>query len=117
MYGIDKKLDLTFLIGKMLTQICVGQFQIILNFDNEVSISIEGTFEHISGEIVTKYLGISDVSQSLFNLIQQKIEVVNVLEDGTLRLTFTDSTMIKLHDSNPDTESYQISSPLISIVV
>ena len=44
MYGLSEDEDLSFLIDRELGQVCVGKFQVNLNFDNQTSISIECEF-------------------------------------------------------------------------
>ena len=117
MYGFDKEIDFTFLVGRSLVQICVGLFQIILNFDDGVSISIEGTFEHIFNGVMPKQFVLPDAAFSLIGLLGTKIEDVKAIDKVTLEIKFSDCSTLRLKDSNPNTESFQISSPLGEIIV
>jgi hypothetical protein len=42
MYGVQADLDLRFLHGAQLTQVCLGQYQIQFHFSPVGSISVEG---------------------------------------------------------------------------
>lgn len=45
MYGVPKDLNLTFLHGAQLTQLCLGQFDVQFHFTSNGSISIQGKWE------------------------------------------------------------------------
>ena len=47
MYGVPADLDLSFLHGAELIQICLGQYQLQFHFHPEGSISVEGGWELI----------------------------------------------------------------------
>ena len=42
MYGLNPEINLSFLVGRELLQVCIGIHQVQLHFDKDVSISIEG---------------------------------------------------------------------------
>ena len=44
MYGLSGSVDLTFLIGRTITQVAVGMHQVQLHFDDYVSVSTECSF-------------------------------------------------------------------------
>lgn len=117
MYGLDKATDLTFLVGKGLVQICVGLFQLILNFDDGVSISIEGEVEHIPVAKPPQSGSLQRVGCCLGDLLGKKIRGFEINDGGMLELTFSDGNTLRLYDSNPDAESYQITGPARNIVV
>jgi hypothetical protein len=48
MYGLDKDMDLSFFSEKELLQVCVGEYQIIIRFDGDITLSLECTFEHVT---------------------------------------------------------------------
>ena len=119
MYGLDKATDLTFLIGRSLTQICIGLFQLILNMDNELSISVEGDFEYIapgSGKAM-RCCEFPGSACPLVELLGKKIIGVDVTSESTLVLVFEDGSHLRLLDSNLDAESYQITGLNKDIVV
>ncbi len=45
MYGLDESVDLSFMVGKELDQVCVGLYQVILNFSDRLTILIESNCE------------------------------------------------------------------------
>jgi hypothetical protein len=48
MYGLDKDNDLSFFLEKQLEQVCFGWVSINLNFDGDITLSLECTFEHVT---------------------------------------------------------------------
>ena len=50
MYGLKQETDLTFLATAELQQVCVGLYQVILNFSNDTTISIESEYE-VDGKV------------------------------------------------------------------
>ena len=117
MYGLDKATDLTFLIGKSLTQICIGLFQLILNMDNGLSISVEGAFEYIVPGRAIQSGELPGSACFLVELLGKKIIGVDIASGGTLVLMFENGSHLRFLDSNPDAESYQITGLDKDIVV
>jgi len=48
MHGLPKNIDLDFLKEKKLEQVCISSHQIILKFDEDISISIESVIKFFS---------------------------------------------------------------------
>jgi hypothetical protein len=113
MYGLEKSVSLEFLQDLELTQVAVGEFQTILRFEKNTSITIEGISEistkggKISRIVRTRK---SDVTKEFAVLLGSKVVKAANLGEGTLRLHFSNGAGITLFDSNKEFESYQISS-------
>jgi len=117
MYGLDKTVDLAFLVGKQLTQVCIGLYQLILNFEDGISISVEGVFEYDGTTGSAGDGGPHHAACSLLDAIGKEPEEVQVIDGGTLVLKFRNGGDLRLVDSNEATESYQIVGPNSDIVV
>ena len=50
MYGLKEDIDLSFLNGRELTQVAVGSFDVLFNFDEDASISVIGQFKYFDDE-------------------------------------------------------------------
>jgi hypothetical protein len=117
MYGLAKNEDLKFLLSKRLDQISVGLFQILLNFENGVSISIECVFEcTVDGKLIRGNNHPQSASL-LFPFLGENIQAFSVESEGILKLEFSHGGVLTLYDSNPDSESYQINGTGKSIIV
>ena len=103
-------MDLRFLIGKELLQTCFGVYQIILNFSEDTSISVERelTFSNKSGEYFTWHHGGRN-NWPLQSILGYKIVDAVLTPDQSLILSFEnkDDLTIKVHE-NKEFESYQI---------
>ena len=118
MYGLSKDEDLSFLIGRELQQVCVGNFQVILNFDNQTSINIEcefsvrGTAEHGPCE-ENRNINIS----KLFGVLGHRVVGLTNKGDGDLEIKFSDGSLIAILDADANIESYTISDPNHMIII
>ncbi len=117
MYGLSKTTNVTFLIGNTLSQICVGLFQLILNFEGDVSISVEGIFEYGRAGSMPQSGPMPQSACLLIDLLGKEIGGIEILDHGTLAIHFSNGTELTLHDSNANGESYQIVGPGVNIVV
>ena len=109
MYGLPKNIDLAFLLEKSLQQVCVGFNDLILQFDDDLGITItsECDYESKRDEVtrIEKYpLSASMICQLLgCSIVQAK-----GAEDGTLVLRFSNEDTLTIYDDSKEYESYQI---------
>jgi hypothetical protein len=118
MYGLNKNIDLTFLKGRELIQIVIGIYQIIFHFDEEVKISAEAKFEHVSKEESCVWRPEAPaLATSAVKLLGSTVQSVDWQEDGTLKLAFSNGDQLIVYDSSSEYESYAITCPGRTIVV
>ena len=110
MYGLDDNVDLTFLTGRRLDQVCLGEYQVQLNFEAPVSLSVAGEFTldgirygASSGYVLHSVMGLS-------------VNEASRVGRGDLMLRFTGHEVI-LHESTEPYESYTIRNGSQLIVV
>jgi hypothetical protein len=118
MYGLPDNTDLNFLTGARLLQVCVGENEVIANFDLEISIMIAST-ARVAGRA-----GLSDSLDSatelgiaLFPLLGCAIEGASGTSNGTLQLAWDDGTIVEIFDSFEDFESYTLRNGADLIIV
>jgi len=118
MYGLPEHESLAFLIGRELIQLLVGQFQLILRFDGDTEISIEGPFQHqpkgtpLEGTVELPYS-----AATLLTLLGQRIVGSRNLGGGEIQLTFSNGDILRLQNGTDDSESYEIRAPNVQIIV
>ena len=119
MYGLDMAIDLSFLIGREIIQIAIGQFQIIFNFDESVSISVESEFRLVSpdGDVSTWQPRVPEAAAVALRLLGLKVKNVSGQTNGTLTLTFSSGDILTILDSSKEYASYDITCPGTTIVV
>jgi hypothetical protein len=120
MYGLKKGTDLGFLNGRELIQVCIGLYQTIFKFDEEVAISVEGEFRYFDGQ--DERASREEPNSALLAartvaLLGATIEIFEANADGTLILTFSNKHRLTILDSSKDYESYDITRPGQTIVV
>jgi len=119
MYGLDKDEELSFFVEKQLEQVCFGWVSINLNFDGDITLSLECTFKHVTkhGQV---FLG--DSSEpiscgSLLTLLASSVKRVDNIGEGTIELFFSNGDKVRVYDSNEGTAWYNITFPEGRIVV
>ena len=119
MYGLNESEDLSFMLGKELQQVAVGQFQVILHFLDDLSIYIGSGCKFIDkDEKSTEMSGDNPKStKNLVCLLGQRIDKADNLGEGTLKLIFSDKSQLLLFDDLENYECYHITSPDGEILV
>ena|SRR6266480_5741145 len=118
MYGLPKDLDLSFLHGKELLQVCIGMHQVILNLEDQVTISVESEYAHRAknGEAI-RYKDCRLSASMLCSLLGFSIITASGKPDGTLTLRFSNEELLEIFDDSKEFESYQIKQGPRLIVV
>jgi len=119
MYGLDKSVDFQFLVGKELLQLCIGLYQLILNFTDHVEITVECVIRltSIDGSIIEISSDNPELSKNLTSLLGSTVESVDVERVGELTLNFSQGYRLAIIDSNEDEESFTITTPDHEVVV
>jgi hypothetical protein len=109
MYGIPKTTDFGFLLGKVVEQVCLGQYQTQVHLD-DASISIECKHALFVAEGLREIVWERDEfpSEGISHLLGQTLSEVAVEESGALELTFSQGDRLSLFDESEQYESFQI---------
>ncbi len=109
MNPLPKGTNLDFLIGQTLGQVCLGANEVILNFSENTSITIESEFlvqdEHA---VRTGFEDVRPTASALAKLIAEAVQKVSSQEDGTLKVWFTRGDILEIYDTWEMYESYVI---------
>lgn len=119
MYGLEKSVNLEFMRNSELQQICFGLYEIQLHFTKNLSICIESDCHLIdSNDSITKLAGNKpEASKCLVCLLGKKIENVENVGGGEVRLILSGKYTLILLDGNKKTESYNIIATNEEIIV
>ena len=123
MYKLPNDKDWSFLVGGMLTQLCIGLYDIKLVFDSNVVISIqvevpEHSFHHKCAHSgFQKVPGVPGNAATLVSLLGEKVERVFADNNITLVVVFSNAETLSICDSSDNYESFTIDSPNGTIVV
>ena len=117
MYGLPEDEDLSFLLGKELLQVCGGLHETILNFNEGTSITLQCEYALHGADDKSDAVAQLAASRRLLDLLGFRIAKVSNVGKGSLAVTFSDGSVLSIHDSNSQYESYEISDPTKTIVV
>ena len=107
MYGIPTNLDVSFFSGKRVLQVCIGANEVILNFDDDVSITILSCFGYgESGGIAQRYEDFKKGAAATASLLDRTVVGAKGDTDGTLRLQFDNDSYLEVYEDKSPYESY-----------
>ena len=106
MYGVPDKQRLIRLLGKELIQVGIGSHQVLLQFEDNISISVETEIEHdIPDERVRHYNEFWRQDTSLPRLLGAKVDDIDVIRSKRLCLKFSNDHRICVND---DSNEYEV---------
>ena len=103
MNGLPPDLDLQFLVGRQLEQLCLGEHHVRLSFDADVSVDIEGEFS-----LDEVRHGVRD-AHLMHVLLGRSVAKAERVAPGDLALEVGSHKLV-VHDSNEAYESYALQS-------
>lgn len=118
MYGIPKTIDLSFLLGKMVQQVCLGRYETQIRLD-DANISIECRHTLFVAQDSQEIVWERDKfpSEGISKLLGQTLSGVTVEDSGALELTFSQGDRLSLFDDSEQYESFQITCGDLWIVI
>jgi hypothetical protein len=111
MYGVPTDLDLGFLHGAELIQVCLGQRQLQFHFHPVGSISVEGRWElrDASGALIDRqHDGPDRPAFQLHRLLGRRVAGSEVCVPAWFALRFEGGDMLRVFDDSPLCESFKI---------
>jgi len=117
-YSLGENQDLSFLEERELEQVAIGVYQVIFNFDQNMSIMVEDRFEFSSGSEVHVWKpGATSVAGITASLLGEKVKKVRVGSGSSVELVFSGNKRLMLTPEKSRYESYQITHRGGSIIV
>jgi hypothetical protein len=109
MYGLPSSVDLGFLSGRTLGQVCVGENDLVLGFDKDASITVESAVgcQDDSGTM-QRYEDFRQASGMLFAFLGQDVRVAVRTSQTTLVLEFENGKRLEIYDDSEQFESFVI---------
>ena len=111
MYGVPADLDLAFLRGAELVQVCLGSFQVQFHFHPTGSILVGGGWELVDGageRLDQSYDTPARPPYQLHRLIGRVVAGIEVSAPAWFALRFDDGTVLRVFDDMEGHESFQI---------
>lgn len=117
MYNL-RNIDLEFLNGKSLIQICFGRYDIQFNFKEEITISSGDIVEIVENGKKQIISPLNDCSMLLIQkLLEKEIVGITVESDKNLKLSLANNVNLLFLSTDDVSESYNISWAGGNIVV
>ena len=118
MNGIPERIDATLLVGATLFQVCVGENEVILRFDNETSVMLECEVGvAVAGMAAQKTSRAILTGSAMLALLGTKVIEITRRSPEALTVRFERDVIVTLHDSNAHYESFSIMNGGRQIVV
>ena len=109
MFGLSPDTDLNFFVGRTLIQICIGENDLILNFSENVSISMMSSIRLTTPKLANNiFEDFKIASSAIVKLLGQSIKHAAGTSEGTLTLEFNDGDCLTIFDDSKQYESYTI---------
>ncbi len=111
MHGVPAELDLRFLHGAELIQVCLGQYQVQFHFHPAGLISVEGGWELLdpAGERID---GSADGPErppyQLHRLLGRLVAASEIAPPGSFALRFEGGELLRIFDDSEQYESFAI---------
>lgn len=106
MYGKPKNVTFTKFIGQRLIQVCFGEHQIQLHFDERCSILSDVDINVLTPKGLS--LWGSDSRRQLPELIGHRVQSSAFVDDKIFVMKFDSGVRISLRDDSDEYESFQI---------
>ncbi len=117
MYGLSADVDLQFIEGGTLIQACIGENEVVLRFDNDVSVMVASNVRltHDGSSILIE--DAREVGRRVTELLGDQITSAQGSPDGTTTLRWARGAVLDLLDTWDAYESYTITHGDAVIVV
>lgn len=119
MYGVPADLDMNFLVGAELIQVCLGQIQIQFHFLPKASISVEGSWKLIGSSGTRVDRGERDAicgqHTLLARMLGHRVTQANVVGRNSIVLRCDNGDELHIFDDSAEYESFSLDP--IGIVV
>lgn len=114
MHGIPADLDLAFLVGSEVVQVCLGSFDIRVHFQPEASIHITGgdwELKNEAGQIIDRASDAPAHERGPFllhRLLGRRVRTIEVGPPDWLEVVFEEGLALRIIDDSEQYESFEI---------
>ena len=111
MYGVPADLDLLFLHGAELIQVCLGQYQLQFHFHPAGSISVEGGWELLDPaglRIDGSHDGPERPPYQLHRLLGRRVTASEIAAPRWFAIQFDGDEVLRIFDDSEQYESFAI---------
>jgi hypothetical protein len=106
-HGLPSDFNASPFVGRILDVVSFSANNTHFNFDDDVSITVEGSYSHVSPSGGAECEVPVDYSE-LMQLVGESVLVAEASEDGTLDLLFSNKQRLIVYDNSVQYEAYRI---------
>ena len=118
MYGLPPDIDLSFFHNRTLEQVCIGAADLILHFDEGVSLTVTSSIGWVGPHGARNtYEDFPQAASAVAGLLSDVVVLARGNPEGTLTLEFRKGAKLEFYDDSKQYESYVIKSKGKEIVV
>jgi len=118
MYKLAASEDLSFFLEIELLQVCVGRNEIILNFDNNIRLTILSDFSVGKPDSITeRFEDPIEGATALLQFLHVAVTKADATPDGDLKLSFASGGTLWAHDTSSQYESFLVMAGSKEIIV
>ena len=109
MFGLPPNESFVFLVDRLLTQVAVGENELIFYFDSDISITVESEMSlELDGKPAASIGSMPEAGAQAVRLLGRRVRYVGREGEGTLVLGFENSGTLRIFDTSQRYESFQI---------
>lgn len=108
MFESSKSFDISQMKGAALNQVCVGLYQVILHFENNISVSCESQMSILDNRVLEVVFPPPSSSVGILKLLGQQIAAVELDQAENLLLTFPGGIVVEVERDNEGYESFHV---------
>ena len=109
MIETSENFDISLIKGKVLNQICIGLYQVVLRFDDDISISCESKIYIFDDKTTKKVVFPPNTScVGILRLLGEKVVSVELNQNENLIITFPSKIVVEIEREIDGYESFQI---------
>jgi hypothetical protein len=116
-YGLDTTRSFDFLNQALLTQVCVGQNELILRFDGDIVLRVESELRVLIAQRDERFVDPIEASRAIVSFLGHEVTAARAPSRGSLELHFGPSMLIEVFDSSANYESFSLEWPGGAIIV
>jgi hypothetical protein len=116
-FGLDVSQSFDFFVGGLLSQVCVGQNELILHFDNDTRMLVESELRIRSPHAESHFSDSVEAGRAATYLLGLEVSSARAMSDRTLRIEFGTAASVEVYDSESHYESFTVMWPGGTIVV
>lgn len=111
MYGLPADFTGQAFVGRMLQYVAVFSNQLMFDFDGGCAVTLQSSYSHRESKAGAgvRIFEVPHFEPKLIRLLDKKVTLVSVEQNGTFQMTFENGDRLTLYDTDERYEAYHLS--------